>query len=159
MPMVKPAMRVVLVLAGFVAFPFLLRAVAPEIARAVPVVIDAGLAAVFGSTLRNGAEPMIARFARAERGVLEPDLARYTRHLTRIWVMYFLAAAALMAVLWLDRRDGALEAFALFANYAGMAALFVGEWAYRRRRFAQYVHASPREMLVHVATVMRGWRR
>jgi uncharacterized membrane protein len=159
MPMVKPAMRVMLALAGLVALPLLLRVVAPQIARAVPIAIDMGLAAVFASTLRKGAEPMIARFARAERGVLEPDLARYTRRLTRVWVTYFLAAAALMAALWLDRRDGALEAFALFANYAGMAALFIGEWAYRRRRFAQYVHASPREMLVHVATVMRGWGR
>jgi uncharacterized membrane protein len=159
MPMVKPAMRVVLLLTGLVAFPFLLRLVAPQIARALPIVIDVALAALFASTLRKGAEPMIARFARAERGVLETDLARYTRQLTAVWVIYFLAAAALMAAIWLERRDGALEAFALFVNYAGMAALFVGEWAYRRRRFSQYVHASPREMLAHVATVMRGWRR
>ena len=152
-------LRAAPVLAGLVALPWLLRLWAPGFARALPIVVDVGLAAAFGSTLRAGAEPMIARFARAERGVLEPDLARYTRRLTLVWVGYFAAAAALMALLWRRGDDRVADALALVGNYAGMAVLFVGEWAYRRRRFAQYAHASPRQMLVHVAAVMRGWGR
>jgi len=139
-----------------VALPWLLREAMPALAYALPVAINLGLAAVFAMTLRRGREPMIARFARAERGRLEPDLVRYTRRLTGLWTAYFALAAAVTLALWLAGWPRALAAFAIAGNPLAMVALFVGEWWYRRRRFAHYVHAPPRAMLGHVLSVMRG---
>lgn len=108
-----------------------------------PVAIDAMLAIVFAQTLRPGQEPMISRFARRERGgVLEPDIAAYTRRLTAMWVALFAGmglAAALLA--WL----APIGVWSLFCNvvaYLLVAALLVGEYAYRRFRFRHYEHAS-----------------
>jgi uncharacterized membrane protein len=144
---------------ALVASPALLRQVFPPLAYALPVAFNLLLAAVFALTLRAGREPMIARFARAERGALVPELAAYTRALTWVWVVFFIAAAALAAALarWGSAR--AWIAFTSFGNYAAVAALFCGEYFWRRRRFTQYTHASPRVMWSHVSAVMRGARR
>lgn len=118
-------------------------ATAPEVLLfAPPVVIPAFAAAAFGVTLRRGSEPAISRIARLERGPLPPDLARYTRALTWIWTALLLAIAVVALVL---ARFASLAAWSLFTNilsYLLMAALFLGEYLYRRRRFPQYRHAS-----------------
>lgn len=152
----KHAGYAVLGVAALVALPALLRQVSPVLAYALPVAFNLLLAATFAQTLRAGREPMIARFARAERGRLEPDLVRYTRRLTVLWTAYFALAAAVTLSLWLAGWPRMLAAFAIVGNPLAMVALFVGEWSYRRRRFAHYVHAPPRAMLGHVLSVMRG---
>jgi uncharacterized membrane protein len=136
--------------------PWLLRRWAPSVAAVLPVAINLALAGLFGSTLRAGSEPMIARFARAERGgVLEADLARYTRALTVVWVVFFLACALAAAWLWTRADSRAWLLFTTVGNYVAVAALFIGEYVYRRRRFAQYAHASPWVLWRHVRRVMR----
>lgn len=134
---------------------------APEILLfAPPVVINAALAAFFGSSLRSGCEPVISLFARLEQGGdLPPDLARHARTVTWIWTLLLagMAAAALaLAVL------APLETWSLFANvvmYALIAALFVGEYVYRRVRFRHYRHASLAGLLRNVRSVNLFARR
>jgi uncharacterized membrane protein len=107
-----------------------------------PVVIPAFAAAAFAATLRRGREPAISRIARLERGPLPPDLARYTRALTWIWAALLIAIAVVSLVLALF---GSLSDWSLFTNivsYVLMAALFFGEYGYRRWHFPQYRHAS-----------------
>ena len=109
---------------------------------APPILIDIALASVFGATLRPGRDPLISRFARIEQGALPAELDCYTRLLTWIWTVLFAAMAATALALALF---GSLAAWSIFTNlvaYALVAALFVGEYAYRRVRYRQYRHAT-----------------
>jgi uncharacterized membrane protein len=149
----------IVALAALVAYPFV-AAVAIEhgasvVVYAAPIAVNLALAAWFASTLRAGHEPMITRFARAERGALEADLAAYTRALTWVWVAFFVVVAAIDAVLAVAGTRAAWLAFSGAGGYLMVAALFLGEWAYRRRRFRHYRHASPLALVRHVITVMR----
>jgi uncharacterized membrane protein len=101
---------------------------------------------------------MIARFARRERGTLEPELRGYTRNLTVVWVAFFIVMAAVAVSLSLVGWTVAWLAFALVGNYALIAALLVGEYLYRRRRFAHLQHASPLEMWRHASAELRERR-
>jgi len=117
---------------------------------APPIVINAGLAAVFAASLRRPREPVIARFARMEHPVLPPELYLYTRRLTAVWAALFAAMAGVALALALR---GSLEAWSTFTNvvsYLLVAALFAGEHAYRRKRFRHYRHAGLRELLRNV---------
>jgi uncharacterized membrane protein len=155
----KHAGYAVLGIVSVVVLPWLLRRFVPPLAYAIPVAVNLALGALFASTLRCGSEPMIARFARAERGRLEFDLAAYARRLTWLWVALFVVSAALSALLAAAGLVRAWIFFTSFGNYAAVAALFIGEFQYRRRRFAQYEHATPRVLLAHVHSVLREWRR
>jgi uncharacterized membrane protein len=127
---------------------------------APPVVINAALAVFFGASLRAGREPLINIFARHEQGgQLPPDLERHARLVTWLWTL-LLAAMALLALalaLWAP-----LELWSLFANvgiYVLIAALFIGEYAYRRLRFRQYRHASLAGLVRNVRSVNLFARR
>lgn len=141
-------------LAAIVAALFLHAMLAPSAYAFVAAAINAVLAAVFGRTLLAGRDPLISTFARAERGVLEPDLARYTRTLTKVWVAFFVAMAAisLCAAFYAE----AAVAWIAIGNPVAIGVLFVGEWAYRRRRFSHYRHASP---LALARIVVAHWRQ
>lgn len=113
------------------------------------------LAFLFGRTLRAGEVAMITRFALLERNPLPEELARYTRSLTWIWTCFFvLMALAAVAFSLL----ATIEAWALFTNvvvYALMAALFIGEYLYRRLRYAHYDHLS---LPATILLLLRSWR-
>src|SRR5574341_2539028 len=99
-----------------------------------PVAINLALCWLFGRTLRNGRVPLIARFAMMEQGELSEELARYTRTLTWLWTLLFAAAAAASLVLALSGSRDAWSLFTNLINYLLVAALFLGEFAYRRLR-------------------------
>jgi len=120
-----------------------------------PVAVNLALAGLFGVTLRAGSESMISRFARLERGTLEPDLERYCRALTWIWTLFFVVMAALSAVLAALPDSTAWQWFSALGNWLCVAALFAGEWVYRRLRFAHYRHGSPLRLL---ALIRAKWR-
>ena len=114
------------------------------------MLINAALAAFFGASLRPGREPVISVFARLEQGQLQPDLARHARLVTWCWTLLLVAMAisALALAAWAP-----METWSLFANvlsYSLIAALFVGEYLYRRVRFRHYRHASLAALLSNV---------
>ncbi len=123
-----------------------------------PILINLALALVFARTLLPGREPMIGRFARLERGALEPDLVVYTRRLTWIWVAFFVAMALVSAALALAGAHRAWAWFTGAGNYIGVAALFLGEYVYRRRRYAHYRHLPPLAFSRVLRKAMRGKR-
>jgi len=122
-----------------------------------PVAINLWLMILFGASLRRGSTPLISRIARLERGELTPELARYTRRLTLIWTLLFLAMAAESLLLALFAPLALWSWFVNVWNYVFVAALFIGEYFYRRIRFAHYRHASPLALLrmMHGG----GWQR
>lgn len=148
--------------AGFVALavvPVLLLTGAADVAQPLvylpPIALNLGLAILFGRTLAHGREPLITMFARMERGTLEADLARYTRRLTGIWVGFFVGAAFLSAALSFAASPAIWGWFVAVGNPLAVAALFLGEYAFRRWRYPHYRHASP---LALVRIVAASWR-
>lgn len=127
---------------------------------APPVAINAALAAFFGASLRSGREPLINIFARHEQGGhLPPDLERHARLVTWLWTLLLAAMAASALALALFAP---LELWSLFANvgiYLLIAALFIGEYLYRRRHFPHYRHASLAGLLRNVRNVSLFARR
>ena len=115
-----------------------------------PIVINLGLAWLFGRTLVRGRVPLIARFAIMEQGTLSDELVTYTRTLTWLWTLLFIAAAAVSLGLALSGHRDAWSLFTNFLNYVLVAALFLGEFVYRRLRFRNYRHHSPLQLLRNV---------
>jgi uncharacterized membrane protein len=110
------------------------------------------LAWFFGRTLRGGRVPLVTSIASVVRGVAElpPELARYTRAVTRAWCVFFLAMAAVSAAL---AAFAPLAAWSLFANVAAaplVGTMFAAEYAYRRRRLAGHQHVPLRTVLARL---------
>lgn len=120
-----------------------------------PVVINAALAWTFLASLGARREPVIARFARLEQGPLADDLVRYTRRLTSIWGGLFVVMAVVCLVLATPAMTLAWQWWTGVGQWTCVAALFIGERVYRKRRFAHYAHASLGRQL---AIVVRHWR-
>jgi len=121
----------------------------PVLLFAPPAALNIAFGLFFATTLGPGREPRIATFARLERGgPLPPDLVAYTRRLTWIWTGLFFASAAIGLALAAFAPLTVWSAFVNVASYVAVAALFVGEYLYRRIRFRDYRHAS-------LATMMR----
>jgi len=110
--------------------------------------INGALAWLFQGSLQAGREPLITRFARIERGGQMPAvLERYTRRLTWAWTLFFYGL--LLESLLLAQRASA-ETYLLFANtvnYLLVAGFFLVEYLYRRIRYRQFPHSSPRAFL------------
>lgn len=122
---------------------------------APPILITAGVAWLFGRSLRAGEVPLIERFARAvESAPLGEPQRVYARQLTAAWAGLTGAMTLSNFVLALLAEPRGLlvtaglqppftvplEVWSLFANvlnYVLLGAMFAGEFAYRRYRFPQ----------------------
>lgn len=122
----------------------------------VPVLFVALVGWGFARTLRAGRVPLVTRIASAleTSGAvpLEPEVARYTRGLTRLWAVVLFALAGLdLALALLAVPRGLLATFGIAtpwpvgetlwswcanaATYGLIGGLMVAEFAYRSRRF------------------------
>jgi uncharacterized membrane protein len=117
------------------------------------VAVDVLLAWLFGHTLARGRQPLISRVARIDRGAdLDPATLQYTRRVTFVWFLFFAVCAVSSLLLGLF---ASLRHWSLFANVLMLPmamALFLGEWAYRRRRFHEREHASPLSTIAKFAS-------
>jgi hypothetical protein len=105
----------------------------------VPALTSAFLGVVFASTLRPGAEPMIARVARAmERDEIPPPILAWLRSVTLAWCCFFVlnfvvsgGLALFGPMTWWTLWNGLLA-------YLLMGALLLGEYVTRKIRFRWY---------------------
>jgi len=124
---------------------------------APPVLVPAFFAWVFGHTLAGRQTPLIAQLVRllhAPGDAIDAAVWPYARRLTLAWALLLAALATINLLLAaLVVPDGLLaaagvtpplavsmEVWSLFANLLGyllVAAFFLVEYAYRRRRFPQ----------------------
>jgi len=96
------------------------------LARLYPVGVSATMLAVFGWTLLRPPS-MVERIARATGAVLDEAGVRYTRAVTVIWCVFFIANGA---VAFATAVAGSREAWALYnglLSYLLAGALLVGE--------------------------------
>ncbi|MFK3704265.1 hypothetical protein ACI2JR_04715 [Klebsiella sp. NPDC088457] len=97
-----------------------------------PVAVNAVMLAVFGGSLWS-AMPLVERLARLQEPHLPAAAVRYTRRVTQVWSLFFIAngSIALCTALYGD--------MALWTAWNGMiaylliGALMAGEWLVRRR--------------------------
>ncbi|WP_439890065.1 hypothetical protein ACS7SF_12405 [Ralstonia sp. 25C] len=90
------------------------------------------MAYVFGHTLSAGHEPLCTRFAAVVHGTLTPRIARYSRHVTLAWTLFFLATAAVSTLLF---ATASIVTWLTFANYLSLplvGVMFVAEYLCRR---------------------------
>ena len=106
------------------------------------VAIHLLLATVFGLTLKAGRESLITALARRVHGSLTPDMEIYSRKVTVVWTIYFLAMAAVSALLFAFASFVTWAAFATLATPCAMAALFVGEHLLRYRLHPEFERAT-----------------
>lgn len=147
---------------------------------APPVVFTALLSWWFGRSLRAGRVPLISRIVagleRCEPAGLKPELKHYTRRLTAVWAALLAALALANAVLALIAvPDGVLvrlgyppvlavsqDAWSWFANllnYGIVGGFFLGEYAYRKRRFPDRPYRNLPDFLRRMAALGPGfWR-
>jgi uncharacterized membrane protein len=150
--------RLAILVAVAVALAFVARRVDPRVAHAIPVAINLALAALFAWTLRSRrrADDRAVRAARA-RDARARAFELHARPDSRVGGV-LRRDGGHRGVAFARRLDGAWLAFALVGNYALIAALLVGEYLYRRRRFAHLTHASPLEMWRHASAELRERR-
>ncbi len=112
-----------------------------------PLAINLLLVWFFGRTLVPGREPLVTAIARFVRGRLDPEVARYTRHVTWAWCGFFAANAVVSAAL---AALAPLAAWSLYTNVLAtplFVLAFAAEYAYRRRRFPALEHVPPLRLL------------
>lgn len=146
------------------------RGFAGVLLEALPIVIHALLAVWFGHTLAT-TEPLVQRFIIAIEGaerLQQPGVVAYARQVTWFWTLLLAAQAVLMTVLLLCAdRSGLLLRFGLAApvhvperwaaawlhlgSYALLAAAFLLEYLYRRRRLRHLTHPGLHDMLLQLA--------
>lgn len=105
-----------------------------------PILIPSAALWAFARSLRPGETPLVTRIATQIRGPLPDELRRYTRSVTQGWVG-LLAALALGSLLLAVFASP--ELWSLMTNivlYLLLGAVFLLEYAYRRRRFRHLEH-------------------
>ncbi len=97
-----------------------------------PVLVNAGLLAAFGASLR-APQSMVERFARMREPDLPPAAVAYTRTVTKIWCGFFIfnGSLALATALWASPAVWSLYNGVI--AYLLMGVLFAGEFLVRLR--------------------------
>ncbi|MNR80628.1 hypothetical protein D3C72_113530 [compost metagenome] len=117
----------------------------------LPTLLNLLLAGMFGSTLRAGQTPLISVFAKIERqqilklneADLPAEIAAYTRKLTLIWTILFIAMAVVASLLALNGETAWWVIFTSVISYVLVSLLFIGEYFFRLHRFPDDTHANP----------------
>lgn len=104
--------------------------------------VQAGLAGLFGLTLRSGRQPLVTRLARAVHGHLPPAIERYTRTVTLVWTLFFITLGTVATVLYVFTAKHWWSIWVNFLTPLFIGALFVVEYAARRRLFPDFKHSS-----------------
>lgn len=135
---------------GESARPLLLLALVPQLA------IYLGLLWFFGATLLPGREALITRIARYIHGSLSDEHTNYTRGVTWAWCLFFGSMALGSLLLFIFAPLSTWSLFANLLNLPMVAAMFLGEYAYRIVRYPDFSHASIRSMILAFSSVSRS---
>jgi uncharacterized membrane protein len=100
------------------------------------------LAWTFGSTLREGATPLVSALAERVHRQFTPAMRAYTRALTRLWTLYFVAMVGVSFTIYALAPWPWWSLFCNLLTPLAAVGLFVGEYAWRRRRHPEFEPAS-----------------
>ncbi|WP_373976311.1 hypothetical protein NT239_05945 [Chitinibacter sp. SCUT-21] len=104
----------------------------PDLLRYYPVLINLAMLGVFASSLIRGPS-LIERLARLSEPDLPPSGVIYTRRVTQVWCVFFIAngSIALWTALYASWENWTL--YNGLIAYLLMGGLMAGEWILRRR--------------------------
>jgi len=137
------------VLAAFVpqgATPFFL----------LPTLINLLLGWFFARTLAPGREALITLFARLGHQPMPVEVVAYTRRLTWVWTVFFVAMAVISGALLALGAHAAWAWFTAVGSNLCIALLFALEYLYRRHRFPDRPYVSPLRQLAMVRAALRA---
>lgn len=117
------------VLAGLFALMLLLRL--PQGMYWYPVAVNVLMLGAFGSSL-FAKQSLIERLARLQTPDLPPQAVAYTRKVTQIWCVFFVANGSTAAALALLQLHQWWALYTGVIAYVLMGALLGGEWLYRK---------------------------
>ncbi|MBK8739048.1 MAG: hypothetical protein IPM02_05610 [Betaproteobacteria bacterium] len=126
---------------------------------------NAALGLIFGRSLAAGREPLCTHLATMVRGPLQPPVARYTRQVTVAWTIFFAAMIAVSALLFIVAPIAVWSAFANLLSMPLVAAMFIAEFAVRKRVLPDLPRTHVLESLraywssSAVPAAPPGWRR
>lgn len=104
---------------------------------AMPVLINLGLLATFGSSLRTDT-PLIERFARLQSPTLSDAQRAHCRRWTVRWCVFFVLNGGVALALALRADVATWATYTGGVAYALMGAMFTAEFLERRYRFREY---------------------
>ena len=110
-----------------------------------PFLIQGTLLWLFAGSLQQGKEPLITRIARVVFQQQDEATAHYTRRVTQLWSLFFIALLIETLLLTLFAPLEIWSLFANIVNYLLIVLLFSAEFVYRRLRFPQ--RSSPQQLL------------
>jgi uncharacterized membrane protein len=103
-----------------------------QLLRWYPVLVNALLLGLFGASLRHGM-PLVEGIARLSEPDLPPEAVAYTRRVTAVWCLFFLANGLVAASLTLWAPLAWWTLYNGLIAYLAMGLLFAGEWLVRQR--------------------------
>ena len=118
----------------------------------LPVLGNLAVAWRFGSSLRPGQVPLIARFIAVDFGRARPELDGYARLQTWVWSVVPAGFGLLHAVVLVAEGQG--SRMLMQWNIGLMLLLFVAEHGLRRLRYPELGPASPLRTFRVIASVM-----
>jgi uncharacterized membrane protein len=158
----RPAPRAIAAAAGVAAVVAIARGVPPVPLLLPPVLIPAGIAWVFGRTLKNGRRALVERIARGFHApaVPAPRILAYARRVTWAWTLLLSTVALVNLWLVVNLVPGGIAdvlgvhtawavaplVFVWFANtgtYLIIGAMFIVEFSIRLWRFPDYRFRNP----------------
>jgi uncharacterized membrane protein len=104
--------------------------------------LHAAFAGAFGSTLRAGRVPLITALAERVHTTVTPAMRRYTRRLTQVWTIYFVAMLGISAALYLLAPWSWWSLFCNLVSPLAVAAVFAAEHVWRRWRHPEFERVS-----------------
>ena len=104
--------------------------------RLYPVAVSIGLLVVFAMSL-SGSQTIVERFARIREPDLPPEGIAYTRRVTQIWCVFFVANGTVAAYTAFFASRETWSLYNGFIAYVLMGILFVGEYLWRRHVLAR----------------------
>lgn len=107
-----------------------------------PLLIPLLLLIYFGKTLLHNEIPLITAIADAARGPLTPAMQIYTRKLTQVWCLIF-ALLIVESLMLISFYNLSVWSWATnFVNYILLAIIFIGEFAFRKKKFPEHDHPT-----------------
>ncbi|HDS1734210.1 hypothetical protein [Pseudomonas sp. BP8] len=103
-----------------------------QLLRWYPVLVNAFMLALFGSSLKYG-PPLVERLARLREPQLPAAAIRYTRRVTQVWCGFFLVNGLIAAGLTLWAPLAWWTLYNGLIAYLAMGLLFAGEWLTRQQ--------------------------
>ncbi|WP_348740475.1 hypothetical protein [Pseudomonas rhodesiae] len=104
----------------------------PQLLRWYPSLVSAFMLTLFGLSLKYG-PPIVERLARMTEPQLPPEAIVYTRQVTVVWSVFFLANGLLAAALTLWAPLSWWTLYNGLIAYGLMGLLFAVEWLVRQR--------------------------